>query len=98
MAADVPSRRAGPAPLSDLFDDVLQKLTPTQHRPPLLPTVMPRRKQILTSLKTSRIIKILPSASTLNSSWKKTTGTYQKLPMILIYSAVTYIVRLRSTG
>jgi hypothetical protein len=31
MAADDPSRRAGPAPLSDLFDDVLQKLTPTQH-------------------------------------------------------------------
>ncbi|UTW12399.1 STY4528 family pathogenicity island replication protein [Marinobacterium rhizophilum] len=31
MAADDPSRRAGPAPLSDLFDDVLQKLTPTQY-------------------------------------------------------------------
>jgi hypothetical protein len=31
MAADDPSRRAGPVPLSDLFDNVLQKLTPAQH-------------------------------------------------------------------
>jgi two-component system nitrogen regulation response regulator NtrX len=32
----------------------------------------------------------------INLSSKKTTGTYQKLPMILIYNAVTFTARLRS--
>lgn len=32
MAVDEPSRRAGPVPLSELFDGVLQKLAPTQRK------------------------------------------------------------------
>jgi DNA-binding NtrC family response regulator len=58
------------------------------HRPLRL-----RLKQISTSLPTSRNTRILPSANTSSSSSKKTTGTYQKLPMILISSVVTSTVR-----
>jgi hypothetical protein len=55
--------------------------------------LLPHHKQILTSLPISRNIRITPNASTSNLNWKKTTGTYQKLLMILIYNEVTFTVK-----
>jgi hypothetical protein len=77
-------------------NDVRAFANPSQH---LYMKVMARHPSqlTLTSLKTSRNIKITPSVSTLSSSLKKITGTYQKPLMILISNAVIYTVRLKST-
>jgi DNA-binding NtrC family response regulator len=72
--------------------DVKAFANPSSPRLPPWPLRL-RLKQILTSLPTSRNIRILPSANTSNSSSKKTTGTYLKLPTISIYSVVTSIVK-----